>query len=109
MKDLTYYFELIKSTKEWEGFEEKYSFIKECYELAKKVPLDEFYKKYINVASITELKKVRDNVAIAIAELDSSALSRVTMRTPITDQKEQLNELYQKIIGDIQDYEIYKK
>lgn len=45
-----------------------------------------------------------------MAELDNSSLNRaLKMYTPIKHIKEQLEEVYKKIIGDLRDYDLWLK
>lgn len=109
LQELSYYFVVAKKEKEeWEKLEDKYSFIKECYLLAQKVPVSDFWKQYLNLKSATELEMVRDKVTVSMTELDSSSLNRaLKMYTPIKHIKEQLEELHKKIIGDLRDYDLW--
>lgn len=45
LQELSYYFIVAKEEKEeWEKLEDNYSFIEECYLLAQKVPVSDFWK-----------------------------------------------------------------
>ena len=110
-RNLEYYFTVAAKTKEeWEKQEDNYTFIERCYLVAQQVPVADFRGQYLNVKSISELKEVRNRVAIELSELDSSSLNRdLKMYTPITQVKEELLEIYKKIICDLRDFDLQAK
>ena len=110
LHDLNYYVFLAQQEKEeWEKLKDNYLFIKECYDLASSVSVCNFRQLHLNAKSEKDLESARDKVAIALAKLDSSSLNWTIMYTPITHIREQLDEIYQLIIRDLRNCDLYKR